>query len=64
MAEPPRSRPLVERLLLLVVAVVMAAAFLFMGAAAWVSGEPPLAVMGFLGAGMTLWVGLLTLRRG
>ena len=64
MAEPTRSRPLVERLLLLAVAVVMAAAFFFMGAAAWVSGEMPLALTGALGAIMTLWVGLLTLRRG
>ncbi len=60
----PASRPLVERLLLLLVAVVMAAAFMVMGAAAWVSGEVPLAMMGALGAIMTLWVGMLTLRRG
>ena len=60
----PAGRPLVERLLLLLVAIVMAAAFMVMGAAAWVSGEVPLALMGALGAVMTLWVGLLTLRRG
>ena len=58
------GRPLVERILLLVVALAMAGGFCFMGLAAWAAGEPPLAIFGLLGAVMTLWVGAITLRRG
>jgi hypothetical protein len=58
------ARPLFERLLLLLVALAMAAGFLVMGVASWVSGELPLGIFGLLGCFMTLWVGLLTLRRG
>jgi hypothetical protein len=58
------GRPLVERILLMLVALVMAAGFFAMGAAAWVSGELPLALFGGLGGFMTLWVGAMTLRRG
>jgi hypothetical protein len=59
---PPR--PLLERILLLIVALVMAAGFFVMGIASWVSGEVALGVFGVLGGFMTLWAGLLTLRRG
>ncbi len=58
------GRPLVERLLLMLVALAMSAGFLVMGVAAWFGGEPPLAIFGLLGAFMTLWVGAITLRRG
>ena len=58
------GRPLVERLLLMLVALVMAAAFFAMGVASWSAGELPLGVFGLLGGFMTLWAGLLTLRRG
>ena len=64
MSGSDRGRPLVERIFLLLIALVLAAGFGAMGAAAFVSGEPLLAVMGTVGALMTLWVGLLTLRRG
>ena len=57
------SRPLVERLLLMLVAFAMAFGFFFMGAASWASGEPALGIFGLLGGLMTLWVGGLTLRR-
>lgn len=58
------GRPLVERVLLMLVALVMAAVFFVMGIASWNAGELPLGVFGLLGGFMTLWVGLLTLRRG
>jgi uncharacterized membrane protein len=58
------GRPLVERVLLMLVALVMAAVFFVMGIASWSAGELPLGVFGLLGGCMTLWVGVLTLRRG
>ena len=64
MTGPQPGRPLVERILLMLVALVMAAGFFAMGVAAWIGGEPPLAVFGALGGFMTLWVGGITLRRG
>lgn len=57
-------RPLVERLGMAVIAVVLAAVFAVMAAAAFGGGEPFLGVMAGTGALMTLWVGGLTLRRG
>ena len=62
--ERPAGRPWFERLLLLLLALVFAAAFLALGAASWVSGEVALAVLGVIGALMTLWVGALSVRRG
>jgi hypothetical protein len=56
------GRPLVERVLLLLVALGMAAGFFAMGAAAWLAGELPMAIFGCLGGLMTLWAGALTLR--
>ena len=46
------------------IAAVMAALFGGVAAAAWVGGEPFLAVMGGIGGLMTAWVGGLTLLRG
>jgi hypothetical protein len=61
--EAPR-RPIVERIGMAAIAVVLAVLFGGLGAAAWISGEPFLAVMAIVGALMTAWVGLLTLLRG
>jgi hypothetical protein len=55
---------MVERIGMAAIAVVLAVLFGAMGAAAWLSGEPFLAVMAIVGALMTAWVGLLTLVRG
>lgn len=46
------------------IAGVMAALFGGVAAAAWVGGEPFLAVMGGIGCLMTGWVGAITLFRG
>jgi hypothetical protein len=62
---PDRSkRPLIERLGLAFIALVLAALFGTVAAAAWSGGELFLAAMGAIGCGMTLWVGGLTLFRG
>lgn len=57
-------RPLIERIGLAAIAAVLAILFGGVAAAAWVGGEPFLAVMGAIGCGMTAWVGGLTLFRG
>ncbi len=59
-----RARPLVERLGMAAIALVLAALFGAMAAAAFAGGEPFLGVMAGTGSLMTLWVGALTLRRG
>ena len=73
MAEPTRDvesdgarrpRPLFERLGLAFVALVLAALFAAVAAAAWSGGEPFMVAMGATGCLMTLWVGALTLFRG
>ncbi len=46
------------------IALVLAALFAVVAAAALVSGELFLAVMGLIGTLMVLWVGALTLFRG
>ena len=62
---PPREpRPLIERVGLAAIALVLAILFGGVAAAAWVGGEPFLAVMAGIGSLMTLWVGGLTLIRG
>lgn len=61
---PRERRPLVERIGLAAVAAVLAALFGGVAAAAWIGGEPFLAVMGGVGCLMTAWVGALTLFRG
>lgn len=67
-ADPGRAgrprRPLVERIGMAGIALVLAALFGTVTAAAFAGGEPFLVVMGGLGCLMTLWVGLLTLVRG
>jgi hypothetical protein len=60
----PRRRPLIERIGMAGVAAVMAALFGGVALAAWVGGEPFLAVMGGIGCLMTIWVGAITLLRG
>ena len=62
--DPRAKRPFLERLGLAVIALVLAALFGGMAAAAWIGGELFLAVMGGIGCAMTLWVGGLTLIRG
>ncbi len=62
--EQSRPRPLIERIGLAAIALVMAAMFAVVGIAAFVGGEPFLAVMGLIGTLMVLWVGGLTLVRG
>ena len=58
------ARPLVERVGLGAIAVILAGVFAFIAAAAWTSGELFLAVMAGIGALMTVWAALATLRRG
>ena len=62
--ERPPPRPLVERLGLGFVALVAAALFGAMSAAAWAGGEVFLAVMAGIGALMTLWAAAATVLRG
>ena len=59
-----RHRPLIERLGLAAIALVMAILFAVVAVAAFAGGEPFLAVMAAIGAGMTLWVAGITLLRG
>lgn len=61
---PGERRPLIERLGMAAIAAVLAALFGGVALAAWVGGEPFLAVMGAIGCLMTAWVGGLTLFRG
>lgn len=62
--DPGQKRPILERIGLALIALVLAALFGAMAAAAWLGGELFLAVMSAIGCGMTLWVGGLTLIRG
>lgn len=64
MTDGPGGRPLIERIGLAAIAAILAALFGGVAVAAWVGGEPFLAVMGAIGCLMTLWVGGLTLFRG
>jgi hypothetical protein len=59
-----QRRPLLERVGMAAIALVMAALFGLVAAAAWVSGEVFLGAMGAIGCFMTLWVGAITLLRG
>jgi hypothetical protein len=47
-----------------VIATVIAVLFGGVAAAAWVGGEPFLAIMAAIGCLMTVWVGAMTLFRG
>jgi hypothetical protein len=57
-------RTLIERFALGAVALVVAILFGGLGVAAFVGGEVFLAVMGGIGALMTLWAAASNLRRG
>lgn len=59
-----QRRPLIERLGMAAIALVLAALFGGVAAAAWFGGELFLAAMGAIGCLMTVWVGALTLFRG
>jgi hypothetical protein len=61
---PREPRPIIERIGMAAIAAVLAILFGGVGVAAWVGGEPFLAVMGAIGCLMTAWVGALTLFRG
>jgi len=63
-AAPREPRPVVERIGLAAIALLLAILFGGVAAAAWVGGEPFLAVMAGVGCLMTVWVGVLTLVRG
>lgn len=63
-SEPRERRPIVERIGLAAVAVAAAVMFGGVGYAAWLGGEPFLAIIGAISCVMTLWVGVLTLVRG
>jgi hypothetical protein len=62
--EPPRHRPIVERLGLAAIAVLFGLLFGGVAAAAWLGGDVFLAAMGVIGCLMTIWVGAITLVRG
>ena len=62
--DPHERRPLIERIGMAAIAAVLASLFGGVAVAAWVGGEPFLAVMGGIGCVMTAWVGGLTLFRG
>ena len=64
--DPPdrEPRPIIERLGMAAIAAVLAILFGGVAVAAWLGGEPFLAVMGGIGCLMTAWVGALTLFRG
>lgn len=59
----PEPRPIIERIGLALIAAVLAVMFGGVAVAAWFGGEGFLAAMAGVGAGMTLWVGVLTLLR-
>ena len=62
--EDPEPRPLIERIGMAAIAAVLATLFGGVAAAAWVGGQPFLAVMAGIGCLMTAWVGAMTLFRG
>ena len=63
-AERDPARPLLERIGLGAIAILLGAVFAFVALAAWTSGEVFLAVMAGIGALMTVWAAVSTLRRG
>jgi hypothetical protein len=62
--EDAAPRPLVERLGLGAIALVMSGLFGTLGFAALASGEVFVGVMAGIGALMTLWAAISSLRRG
>jgi hypothetical protein len=63
-AAPRRSRPMLERAGMALIALVMALLFALVGVASFVSGEAFLGVMGVIGCLMVLWAGGSTVLRG
>jgi 1,4-dihydroxy-2-naphthoate octaprenyltransferase len=61
---PAEPRPLIERLGLAVIALVVTAMFGAIALAALGGGELFLGVMAGIGAVMTVWASVSTLRRG
>ena len=57
-------RPILERLGMAAIALVLATLFGIVAVAAFIGGEPFLALMGAIGCLMTVWVGALTVFRG
>ena len=62
--DDPPPRPLVERVGLGAIALVMSGLFGTLGFAALASGEVFVGVMAGIGALMTLWAAISSLRRG
>jgi hypothetical protein len=62
--DAPAGRPIIERIGMAAIGLVIAALFGGVAVAAFAGGEPFLAVMAAIGAGMTLWVAGITLFRG
>jgi LysE type translocator. len=63
-SDQQEPRPLIERLGLAAIALVVTVLFGTIGVAALASNEWFLGVMGLIGALMTLWAGIGSLRRG
>jgi hypothetical protein len=63
-ADSPGPRPLVERLGLGAIAIVIAGLFATVALATLTNGELFLGVMAGIGALMTVWAAVSTLRRG
>lgn len=63
-AEAAEARPLIERVGLGLIAVVVVAVFAAIAWAALAGGEVFLGVMAAIGALMTLWAAVTSLRRG
>ncbi|HYK96401.1 MAG TPA: hypothetical protein VE011_11140 [Candidatus Dormibacteraeota bacterium] len=61
---PVEPRPLIERLGLGAIAIVVTTLFGALGVAALASNEVFLGVMGLIGALMTVWAAVASLRRG
>lgn len=59
-----RGRPILERLGLALVALVLGALFGAVAVAAWVGGDPFLALMAAMGTLMTVWAAARTVIRG
>jgi hypothetical protein len=63
--EPPDpTRPVIERVGLVFIAIVAAALFGAIAVAAWFGGELFLTVMAATGAVMTVWAAVSSVRRG
>ena len=63
-AEAAEPRPLIERIGLGLIAIVVTTLFGALGVAALASNEVFLGVMGLIGALMTMWAAIASLRKG